>query len=141
MTLEEEQKALRELWENDPERIEDRKAYKRAFYILGLPCLSIFIGSYALAIYAELEPEKPKPIPQKWYATPKYDPTREFYEVKSVDLETGEVTYFSRECATEHSSYAKMVSARSARFNKEAILEEIMDELDFWELYDEYRCD
>mgnify|MGYP001032528032 CR=1 FL=1 len=58
-------------------------------------------------------------------------------KIKRINYETGEVEYRSTQPRTGKSRYEILINDRDI-LDKEALLEEIMDELDFWEMYDEY---
>ena len=66
----------------------------------------------------------------------RYDKDRVF-SIEHINYETGEVEYRSTQPRTGKSRYEILINDRDI-LEKEALLEEIMDELDFWEMYDEY---
>lgn len=58
-------------------------------------------------------------------------------KICKINYDTGEVEYLSDQPRTKKSRYEILINDRDI-LDKEALLEEIMDELDFWEMYDEY---
>lgn len=107
--------------------------------------LKLFLGVYSMLIGVGLVAMLSNPQGAKDCSSESFEDTRPevkydkalAHRIKKINYETGEVEYRSTQPRTGKSRYEILINDRDI-LDKEALLEEIMDELDFWEMYDEY---